>query len=214
MVHDAAAQRRSEPYGFISYSHHDREYVQRLCRHLLPAARAELGTEFWMDDSINAGNRWDKTMSDVLAQANIFVLCMSADYFAADFIYNSELPTIEKQSRLSQGLVIPVILKPCSWWGFVGDLQVIPTKNGRVLPISNWRPQEGGYHEATKQVIQAIRWRFVLGMTDLEPSGSKIRSKVPRRIQSAPRGPHTIPPRDIDRAVKTVIARRASKSEV
>lgn len=214
MGHDAAGQGLSDAYGFISYSHDDREYVQRLSRHLLPAARAELGIDFWLDDSITAGDRWNETMSDVLARANIFVLCMSANYLASEFIYNAELPTIKKRSRVSQGLMIPVILKSCSWWGFVGDLQVVPTRNERVLPISNWRPQEDGYHEATSQIIHAIRQHFVLTLTENERLEAKIRSKAPRRIQPAPRGPHTVSPRDIDRAVKTVIARRASKSDV
>ncbi len=156
MGNSAIRQAPADAYGYISYSHDDRKYAERLSRHLLPAVWEELGIDFWMDNSIAAGDRWDENISGVLAQANVFVVCMSANYLASEFIYNIELPTIRKRSRLSHGLIIPVILKPCSWWGFVDDLQVIPTRNGRVVPISDWRPQENGYHEAAVQVVRAV----------------------------------------------------------
>lgn len=200
-------------YGFISHSHHDRDYVHRFCQHLLPAAQ-ELGVDFWVDDSIAAGERWNAEMSKVMAGANVFVLCMSVDYLASEFVYNTEIPTIRKRCVSSGGLIVPVILKRCSWWGFVGDIQAAPTRNGRVLPISDWRPRDNGFHEAALRVIDAILHHFADKGIRTEQPEAEIAGTTRRVIQPSPPGPHRLSPSEIDRAVKTVIARRAAKRDV
>ena len=190
--------------GYMSYSHDDHEAVQRLSRHLIPSARAVLGIDFWTDAAVTAGGHWSKMVADALARANVFVLCMSANYLASEFLYNIEFPAIKARIETSGALAIPVILSPCSWWGFVGDYQAVPARGGRIVPISNWRPLEDGFREAATQVIHGIEHhlRPQVGKSELQP----------RPIPPAPDGHHKIAPRDIDRAVEAVVSRRAAKS--
>jgi hypothetical protein len=214
MSRDTVNRELSDVRGFISHSHKDRAAVQRLAMHLIPTARTELGVDFRRDDSITAGTLWSEVHAEAVAQASVFIVCMSANYLASEFIYNTELPTIKKQSRVRGALIIPVILAPCSWWGFVDDLQVVPTNKGRVSPISNWHPHESGYVQATVEIIQGIR-RF---LADLKQQSKKTAARdegrVTRHIQAPAPGTHRVPPRDIDRAVKTVIARRTAENGV
>jgi hypothetical protein len=188
--------------------------VRRLSLHLIPAARAELGVDFWTDASVTAGSSWTEMHGDIIPHASVFILCMSADYLASEFVYNAELPTIIKQSWSRGALVIPVILRPCAWWGFVGDLQVVPTNKGRVIPVSDWHPHEKGYFRAAFEIIQGIRSHLSLSAGQSEPSEPKTVFTGPRPIQPAPPGPHRVSPPDIDRAVKTVIARRTGENDV
>lgn len=214
MDRDTASRGLSDVQVFISHSHEDQELVQRLLRRLVPVARARLGIDVWTSDSITAGETWSDVLADRIAKASIFILCMSPDYLASEFCYNVELPAIKQRVRSSDGLIIPVIMSECAWWGFVDDFQVVPTHQGRVLPISNWRRQEDGLFQATAQVIEGIRHHYALPAGQSEPSELETEPSTPRIIQPAPPGPHHVSPRDIDRAVKTVIARRAAKHGV
>jgi len=214
MSHDTVNPELSDVRGFISYSHKDQAPVQRLAMHLIPAARAEWGIDFWRDDSTTAGTLWSEVHAEAVAQASVFIVCMSANYLASQFIYNTELPTIKKQSRVRGALIIPVILAPCSWWGFVDDLQVVPKNKGHVSPISNWHPHERGYAQATVEVIQGIRRYLADLKQQSKQSVARGEVRVTRHIQAPAPGIHRVPPRDIDRAVKTVIARRTAENGV
>jgi hypothetical protein len=212
MDHDTASHGLSDLRGYISYSHEDLDMVRRLSSHLIPAARTELGIEFWTDASIKAGRLWSEEISDAIARANIFILCMSADYLASEFLYHVELPAIRQRSLSSDALIVPLIMRQCAWWGFVGDFQAVPTHNGRVLPIANWRPRENGYRQAAVEIMQAVRHHFLVSAGQPVSAGLKIKSGKPRAIQPAPPGPHRVSPLDIDRAVETVIARRTAEN--
>jgi hypothetical protein len=214
MGHDAINPELADVRGFISYSHKDQGLVRRLVMHLIPAARAESGIDFWRDDSITAGMLWSEAHAEAVAQASVFILCMSANYLASEFIYNAELPTIKKQSRVRGALIIPVILTPCAWWGFVDDLQVVPTNKGRVSPISNWHPHEKGYVRATVEIIQRIQRHLADLKGQSKLLETKVEGAVAGPIQPPAPGTHRVPPRDIDRAVKTVIARRTAENGV
>src|ERR1039458_3712981 len=136
MTDDVVSPLVSGNRGYMSYSRDDYEPVQRLSQHLIPAARAELGLDFWTDAAITAGSQWFDAVSDALAQANVFILCVSPCYLASEFRYRVEFSAIEARVRSSGALVIPVILEPCSWWGFVGAYQAVPTRKGHIVPIS------------------------------------------------------------------------------
>src|ERR1700722_12033299 len=81
-------------------------------------------------------------------------------------------------------LIIPVILALCSWWGFVDDLQVVPTSKGRVSPISNRHPHESGYVQATFEVIQGIRRYWADLKQQNKPTVARDEGRVTRHIQA------------------------------
>lgn len=212
MEDDAVFPGLSGARGYMSYSRDDHEDVRRLSQHLIPAARAELGVDFWTDAAITPGSQWFEIVSDALAESKIFILCVSPHYLASEFRYRVEFPAIQTRAQSSDALVIPVILRPCSWWGFVGDYQAVPSKNGRIVPISDWRPRDAGYHAAATQIIQGIAYRFKPAAEKRELQPLNAKDAAPRPVPPAPHGHHKIAPRDIDRAVKTVIARHTAKT--
>jgi hypothetical protein len=201
-------------HGFVSYSYEDRDAVQQLLQHLKPVASFELGISLWSDSAVTAGSRWAEEIATAIERADVFILCMSAAYLASEYVYYQELPAIRERGETSCALILPVILKPCSWWGFVGDRQVAPTKHGRVVPISEWRPQYNGYHAAADQIGEAMRQYFGLAKAKPEmPPTEHFRPSAPLE-SSAPSGPHRVSPDDIDRAVGKVISLRKARSGV
>lgn len=97
---------------FVSYSHRDRAYLNRLMVHLKPLQKQGL-IEPWVDTSLQAGEKWKEEIDEALQRARVAVLLVSADFLASDFIIENELPPLLQAARAKGTLIIPVIVKPC-----------------------------------------------------------------------------------------------------
>ena len=98
--------------AFISYSHVDSEYLDRLLVHLRPA-QVSGNLEVWVDTQLRPGDRWQEEIRKALERANVAVLMVSADFLASEFIVKNELPPLLRQAELRGTRILPVILKPC-----------------------------------------------------------------------------------------------------
>jgi len=97
---------------FISYSHKDKSYLERLMVHLKPLEKHGL-IDTWVDTRLMAGDRWKKEIEKALKNAKVGILLISADFLASDFIIDNELPPLLRSAEENGALIIPVILKPC-----------------------------------------------------------------------------------------------------
>ena len=140
--------------GFISYAHEDYAAFEALLVHIKPLERA-YGIEFWADRRIRPGDYWNDKISQAIADASVHVLLVTPHFFASDYIFNKELPAINAKYATGD-LVLPIIFKRCCWAGYVGALQAVPTRQGRILPVSEWRPKENGYDRAREEITPAI----------------------------------------------------------
>lgn len=198
---------------FLSYSHADEKHVRRLMVHLSSLER-ELGIVMRTGTSGLAGGSLSEEQATGIADAGIFLLCLSPDYLASQFIYYNELPAIRQRAEQISALVIPIILRRCSWWGYVGDRQVVPVgAAGRVIPISDWRRIEDGYDAAAEQIGKAIRAHLAGQPVMVDRTPRQARVVRHRPIQDPPSGPHTVSKTDIDRAVRAVLGRRVVDSD-
>ncbi|HET6454851.1 MAG TPA: TIR domain-containing protein [Armatimonadota bacterium] len=107
-----SAERDKRQNVFISYSHHDREYLDRLLVHLKPLEREGL-VDLWVDTRLKAGDRWKKEIEKALNRATVAILLVSADFLASDFITGNELPPILRNAEETGTRIVPVIVKPC-----------------------------------------------------------------------------------------------------
>ena len=108
----AAAEREKHPNVFLSYSHSDREFVDRLLVHLKPLEKDGL-IELWVDTRLRAGDRWKKEIEKALNRATVAILLVSADFLASDFITDNELPPLLKNAEERGTRILPLIVKPC-----------------------------------------------------------------------------------------------------
>jgi hypothetical protein len=94
---------------FISYSHVDTAWLERLKRHLKPLVR-EGSLDYWDDTHIRPGDDWQQEIRTALDRAQVAVLLISADFFASDFIEETELPPLLAAAQAKGVRILPVIL--------------------------------------------------------------------------------------------------------
>lgn len=82
---------------FISYSHADVLWLERLRIHLAPYLRGE-ELVLWDDTKIAAGSNWAAEIDKALAAARVAVLLVSPNFLASDYVASVELPAILKRS--------------------------------------------------------------------------------------------------------------------
>jgi hypothetical protein len=99
---------------FISYSHKDEKFFERLRIQLVPYERKGL-VDVWDARKIKPGDQWYEEIVKALEMTKIAVLLVSADFLASDFIMKNELPPLLEAAKSGDVRILPVILSTCSF---------------------------------------------------------------------------------------------------
>jgi hypothetical protein len=145
--------------SFLSYSHEDHRLFTGFRPHLA-ALRRGFGLDIWTDHRIEAGTSWEGRVEAAIKAAQVFVLLISPAFIASDYVNDMEIPAIREQRRSAGALVLPVVLKRCSWQMVAAALQAAPTENGRLRPVTDWPRQNDGFDRAREQMMTAIESHF------------------------------------------------------
>ena len=118
------------PTVFISYSHKDEAWKNRLVTHLGVLQQEGL-LDLWDDRRIGAGEDRYQKIEEAIAKARVAVLLVSADFLTSNFILSEEVPRL-LEHKDNEGLrIFPVIIRPCAW------------KHVKWLARMNLRPKGG-----------------------------------------------------------------------
>jgi hypothetical protein len=121
---------------FLSYSHRDREWLERLLEHLAVLERWGL-IHSWSDNRIAAGADWQGEIEEALGQSKVAVLLITPAFLASQYIWEKEWPRI--QAHKAQGMeILPLVVRACAWRldHDLREMQVRPV-DGRPLAIGN-----------------------------------------------------------------------------
>ena len=98
---------------FVSYSHWDKDWLERLRVFLKPYTR-QGQLNVWADPYIKVGDRWQREIAAALQRTRIAVLLVSPDFLASDFIAEEELPAVlaAEQNGEAKVFCVPISHAP------------------------------------------------------------------------------------------------------
>lgn len=138
---------------FVSYSHKDFEWAERLLAHL-PQAESRGLVEYWSDQKVQAGTEAKNAIEGAIQESKVFVILVSPDYMASLFSANLEFPRIKEASQ-DGALIIPVLIKPTEK-AAIGDLSEYEFVNEQAISTLVPREQEKLTIELADKVNTAI----------------------------------------------------------
>jgi hypothetical protein len=120
---DRPAPEPSGPTGliFVSHSHEDRVYVDRLAARL-----TDRGLRPWVDDHIAVGSTWREAIHRALTEASVMILVMTPDAEGSRWV--------KREVDLAENLgltIAPLLLRGQVWW-WLSDVQYEDVTDGRL----------------------------------------------------------------------------------
>ncbi|MCB9108470.1 MAG: toll/interleukin-1 receptor domain-containing protein [Anaerolineales bacterium] len=140
---------------FISYSHADETWLNRLKPHIKLLERKGL-INSWDDTQIKAGALWRKEIENALSTAKVAILLVSVDYLSSDFIIENELPSLLTAAEKEGSIILPVIVRPCAF--AVSELSLFQCVNSPSKALSGMteHEQEQTFVKVTESIMAAL----------------------------------------------------------
>jgi len=153
---------------FISYSHQDSKYLTNLHSHLADIQRKGL-IDLWSDTKIHPGADWKEEIKRAIKSAKIAILLVSADFIASQFIVENELPPLLEAAKAGGTIILPVILKPCSFEDT--SLSQFQAVNSPAMPLTKMK----GYQrdELWVKVARDIKRALLSTSSENPPIGNQ-----------------------------------------
>ncbi|HEX9622354.1 MAG TPA: TIR domain-containing protein, partial [Polyangiaceae bacterium] len=108
------AGRERKPLVFVSYSHRDKEWLDKLWPFLRQLE--QLGAlEAWADTGIGTGADWYRAIRDRMSGARTAILLVTQSFLASDFCRFEEVPVFLQRARQGKLTIFPVLLDSCNW---------------------------------------------------------------------------------------------------
>ena len=139
---------------FVSYSHKDERWMEKLREHLSPLRRQGKIAD-WHDRDITAGTEWADEISEHLESASIVLLLISPSFMASDYCWGVEMTRAIARHEAREASVIPVILRDATWHETpIGKLQALP-KDGKAVVA--WTNRDAAFVDVIEGVERAIK---------------------------------------------------------
>ena len=122
--------------AFVSYSHKDRQHLERLMTFLRPLMRDGM-LKVWDDTQIKLGDNWMEEIEKAISSARVAVLLMSEFFMASDFIEKVELPKLLAAAK-NEGARIFIIHLSFSLFKYF-PLSQFQSINPPDMPLSKMR---------------------------------------------------------------------------
>ncbi len=143
---------------FISYSHHDAEFLTSLHQHLASLRRQNL-LEVWTDREIDAGGVLDREIADAMGEADLFLLLVSASFLNSDYCYEKEFQKALEKQKAGKAIIVPIIVRPCDWE--IRDLRQFKAlpEDGKPVHSKHWHNADEAFADVARGLRTLIEKR-------------------------------------------------------
>ena len=150
------------PTVFISYSHQDEVWKDRLRPHLGVLEQAGRIT-IWDDRRIGGGEEWYEEIREAMDLAAVTVCLISADFLSSKFCTEEEVPYLLTRRKRDGMILIPVLLRPCAWKAvsWLSAIQMIP-QDGKAVARDfqdDWEAVFAGVAERIFEILEDPDYR-------------------------------------------------------
>lgn len=161
------------PSIFISYSHKDEKWKERIVKHLGVSQEQGL-LSLWDDRRIDAGEDWYEAITEAMDAGSVAVILLTANSLTSKFILREEVPRLLERRDEAGLRIFPIVVEPCDWEAveWVRRMQLRP-KDGK--------PLSGGRKHQVETNLAAIAKEIRLMLT---PEGESADGES--RAESAP----------------------------
>ncbi|HKQ51542.1 MAG TPA: toll/interleukin-1 receptor domain-containing protein, partial [Pyrinomonadaceae bacterium] len=137
-----------KPTVFISYSHKDEKWKDRLVAQL-GVSQQQGHLVLWDDRRIGAGEDWYQAITSAIDAGSVAVILISKNSLTSDFILREEAPRL-LQRRDEEGLrIFPIVVEPCDW-------EAVAWVRGMQLRPRDGKPLSGGNRHQVETKLAAI----------------------------------------------------------
>ena len=138
-----STDKRPRDQVFISYSHKDSKWLQRLQIHLRPLEKLGI-IDMWDDTRIRPGAKWRNEIEKAIKRARVAVMLISADFLASEFIIDNELAPLLQAAASEGALILPVIISPCRFERTEGirQFQAINSPDKPLIGLNRTKREE------------------------------------------------------------------------
>jgi len=138
------------------FSHKDVDYKEELLPHLKMLENTT-NIIWWDDSKLKSGEDWDEKIKEALSRAKIAVLMVSANFFASDYVWRTELPTILDAADENGATILWMPVSTCLFDGTgIEHFQSIITDLKNPLDKRNIAER----HEVYTDLVRRIRELF------------------------------------------------------
>lgn len=112
---------------FVSYSHKDKIWLDKIMIHLKPLIRNEK-IRVWNDNQIRPGSKWEDEIKNAIDESRVALLLVSANFLNSDYIMDHEFPQVLENSKKGNTLI---------YWIAIGHSLYKETELSNIQSVNN-----------------------------------------------------------------------------
>jgi len=155
------------PKVFISYSHKDEAWKERLVTQLNVLGEQGL-LDIWDDTRIDGGDDWFPKIQEAMESAAVAILLVSADSLTSKFILRKEVPPLLERRAKEGLLLLPLIVRPCPWQevSWLARLQARPRKGKPLITMPD-ADAETALSDLATEILHLVKRTGTDSATDM-----------------------------------------------
>jgi hypothetical protein len=144
------------PLVFVSYSHKDEPWKDKLVEHLRNYELDDL-LEIWEDRQIEPGADWYANIKDVLRRTRCAICLISPSFLSSRFCRFEEIPYLLQQRRKGNLEIVPLLLRDSDWEDqrWLKRLQMLP-RDGKNIVSHYEKDPDPVLKQAAKKAREAV----------------------------------------------------------